>query len=692
MFAETQEKVIYTGTLLKSLFLILFSSAVLFSQTINPDSLLLSLESTGKGNIARPLISNLRVLVAADPGRTYLLAETALLSDEVQRNAQLSYKVAGAKAECLISLSRHREAERLLSNTIEKASKEGQKEILGALYIQAGRNAALASNLQTAMEHYLTGLRIARETGDILETAKGYTHLAILYYILKDTKKALEYNGIAMETAAPLTDKSVLADIYTHELIILINVKNYILAMDYARKAEKIYIETGDLRGQAGAYENIALLYRFLNEDNKGFEYSFKSLELKKRINDVRGAAGSFANIGGALSDLKRYDESLVYLNEARRIRDSLNDLRGLVAIYKAISAVYEKKGDYKKSLEQHKLYLDYNDSLYSADNTRKIRELEAVYQAEKREEEIESLREINEKDSMIKIYLLITIVLLVLITAVTIIAYRNKQRSNKELDAVNRDLKKSKEELEKLNEELNFLIRDREKFFKIIAHDLRGPLFTLLGMVEIIAKERDGLSGEKFDYFARESYLLTQSLQNLLENLLSWATLDTGRIKVHAESFDLKAQIDGIISLNNSTAAKKSLTIRYSGDDFIDVHTDKEILNLIVRNLLSNAIKYSVAGGEINISAVRSGETVSLKIADSGEGIPEELMEDLFTNKIQPKRGTNNEKGTGLGLRLCKEMGDLLNASLSARNHAGGGAAFEVMIPVKYHPPVSDK
>lgn len=667
------------------LFFIVFSALTfkIFCQTIDHDSIFKGIESKSEEDKAAVIIQNIKRYATTGPEKTLDIVDKLLLSEKIKRDTKLKLHLMRVRAECYITLSKFNKASETINSAIAEAVGAGAESELSSLYIQAGRNSALLSRIESALEFYLKGISIAERKGLKSNLAEGYTHLGILYYILKDYKKALELNRKAEGIALELNLPDQLADIYTHESIVLLELKEYKKAMEYSIKAIKLYEESGNLKELAGAYENVALLYRFMNQDLKGLEYSRKALDIQNKINDIKGSAASYTNIGGVYLDLNRFNEAIDYFNRAKILREGIHDVRGLQYLYFKLATTYEKKGDYRKALENYRLHKLYYDSLFSIESANKIRELEQASLTDKNTREIESLKAINEKDSIIRLFLIIAITFFAVSLFVTLMAYRHKQTSNRALEEINKSLVKQRAELERLNEELNSHIRDKQKFFKIIAHDLRSPLFTLMSMIEIIAQEKENLSRDKLSYFSDEAYLLTQKIHSLLENLLSWASYDTGKIEIHPEFFDIQTQAEAILALNESSARKKNLMLSYSGGEGLTVRTDKQVFNLVLRNLISNAIKYSHQGGEVRVTAYKEDSLVSLKVTDSGVGIPKEILKDLFTNKIHSQNGTNNEKGSGLGSMLCKEMSSLIGAELSARNISGGGAEFKLRIPI---------
>ena len=243
---------------------------------------------------------------------------------------------------------------------------------------------------------------------------------------------------------------------------------------------------------------------------------------------------------------------------------------------------------------------------------------------------------------------------------------------------------RKAELQLKKYTEELQEINNTKDRLFAIIAHDLRSPFTGILGYADILANEYDTLSEEERTAFIGSIDELSNSAYKLLENLLEWARLQTGKISFNPENLNLFLELYPTLTLVKETAGNKNISIRHSIEQSISVKADKYMLSTIVRNLVSNSIKFTNPGGIINITASVAGSFAQISVADNGIGIEEANLTKLFgLDKPRTTLGTANEKGTGLGLLLCREMVEKNGGRIWAESKLNEGTIFHFTLPV---------
>lgn len=238
--------------------------------------------------------------------------------------------------------------------------------------------------------------------------------------------------------------------------------------------------------------------------------------------------------------------------------------------------------------------------------------------------------------------------------------------------------LQTSEKELREANETKN-------KFFSIIAHDLRNPFNSLLGFSDILLKRFDTLSDEDKKQFIG---LLNQSANNtfkLLQNLLDWAKLQFNKMKPEFSDLPASTVIGGNVSLLKEMAERKNIVLKGTYPAGSMVYGDMYMITTVVRNLVTNAIKFTLKGGTVFVILESREKGVVIHVKDSGIGISPEIKEKLFSiEHIRSSPGTENEMGTGLGLILCKEFLEKHNGSISIESTPGEGTTFSVFLPGK--------
>ena len=302
--------------------------------------------------------------------------------------------------------------------------------------------------------------------------------------------------------------------------------------------------------------------------------------------------------------------------------------------------------------------------------------------------------------------FLTYTLVIFVFIQA-TILLYRwvksyyEKERLQEELSLLNKNLEmkvnqrtqeiyKRKDEIEKQNariatqnRQLSETLQLKNKIFSVIAHDLRSPVVNILYMLNLLKEDQ---YKEKYDTFANASISYAQQVITLLENMLVWGRGQEDKIKFAPDNRDLADIILTNLSIFKESADKKDISVNFTQIGNSKAFFDKDLMDIIIRNLLSNAVKYTPRGGRISIllkDKSRSGEGVVLKVFDNGIGIPKSRQNSLLTaQEVVSTPGTENEKGTGLGLKLCYELVKINNGTISIESKEGEGTCFTITLP----------
>ena len=239
-------------------------------------------------------------------------------------------------------------------------------------------------------------------------------------------------------------------------------------------------------------------------------------------------------------------------------------------------------------------------------------------------------------------------------------------------------------ERIKKISEELKELNSNKDKLFSIISHDLRSPYNSMLGLSEILAEEIETLTPEEIKDYSTEIHNSLKNQYKLIENLLTWANIQTGKMEFVPEILILKDEVDYIFSLVHILAEKKGIRLINSVNDEIKIKADKNMIRSVIQNLISNSCKFTNSGGEVNISAEKlNDDFVKITVKDTGIGMPEDIKNQLFkVGSHFSTKGTNNEKGTGLGLALCNELIEKHGGKINVESQPGKGSEFTFTIP----------
>ena len=242
--------------------------------------------------------------------------------------------------------------------------------------------------------------------------------------------------------------------------------------------------------------------------------------------------------------------------------------------------------------------------------------------------------------------------------------------------DLLFRNLKKKEDALMEAN-------NTKDKFFSIIAHDLKNPFSTLLGFSGMLIQDYDKFDDKTKKEFINDIHQSSEHMYDLLENLLNWSIMQTGGMKCEPQPINISVVVDESIDLLRTGADDKGIKLHSVIDEKAKVSADLNMTNTVVRNLISNAIKFTEEGGEIEISSRKNGSFQEITVSDSGVGIDAEDLDKLFKLGIKhTSYGTRKEAGTGLGLLLCKEFVEKNGGTIRAESKPGKGSRFIFTLP----------
>lgn len=247
-----------------------------------------------------------------------------------------------------------------------------------------------------------------------------------------------------------------------------------------------------------------------------------------------------------------------------------------------------------------------------------------------------------------------------------------------------NEDLEQKNQFIYRQSKELKGLIATRDKLFSIIAHDLRSPFSSLMGFSEILINTIGKNDIKESHELIMRINATSKSAFTLLENLLEWSKTQTGQIEFNPELLNLHDLIQDMSEEFSSAAELKSISMNYFQSDDIDVFADKNMLRTIIRNLISNAIKFTNTGGSIKIYSVSDQKQIEVTVEDNGIGMDKDTLQKLFDLEINfTTPGTTNERGSGLGLVLCKEFVEKHGGRIWVESKAGKGSQFKFSLPI---------
>jgi len=254
----------------------------------------------------------------------------------------------------------------------------------------------------------------------------------------------------------------------------------------------------------------------------------------------------------------------------------------------------------------------------------------------------------------------------------------------NKELKESNVRLERAKKQVEERESQLTELNVTKDKLFSIIAHDLKSPFNSIIGFSDLLIKDLSSYDSEKVKGFLYIINTTSKHTLVLLDNLLDWVNLQTCKTIYKPEEQPLQPIILDTLKLLDSSAKIKNISLNLIQSSDIKVYADINMLQTIIRNLISNAIKFTNKGGKVDINVASNQTHVEITVSDNGIGMNEEMRNKLFnTNSNISTLGTANERGSGLGLILCKEFVEKQGGEIWIMSEEGKGSDFKFTIPL---------
>lgn len=408
---------------------------------------------------------------------------------------------------------------------------------------------------------------------------------------------------------------------------------------------------------------------------NRSIDYFLASLKAARVAKSNFIIETSLYRLGKAYQQKKQWKESITYLQEAVVVSKILGAKGEQATIQKLLAFSYAQIGDYKKAYESQATHIALNDTLFEERSRARFAQMQVAFETEKKQAEINLLKKEDEaqkekiRDQRLYTFLLLVVVGLVM--ALWLVSWRRNQFKQ----LANKQLRLQKAALEEASYQ-------KDKIFSILSHDLRMPIASLSGVLQLI--DQQSLSEEAFAKIKHALGKQITSLNTTLDNLLLWSRNQMeGVTDVQASDCSLYDIVENNRHLLTSAANQKRILIHNDVPVMAKAYADIHHVDIILRNLLLNALKFTEEGGSITIQCREEENRVILDIIDTGIGMTEEQIGKLFKiNTHFTTTGTKNEKGAGLGLLLCKEFVEANHGTLSVKSEPGNGSQFSVTLP----------
>jgi signal transduction histidine kinase len=567
------------------------------------------------------------------------------------------------------------------------------------------------ANYTEALVYFQKSLKISEALNEKSGIFAGLLHIGATYKTIDDNQQALEEYQKALSVAEELKDKRMILTCYSNIGKVY---QQHPQALEYYQKGLNLSEEISDKSSTIFSLRNIGEFYLAQGNYPKAFEHLQKGLKIAEGIGDKRNICLLDSKIGELYFKQKKYASALNYSIKSLEIANKMDLLSDQKNIHNQLSEIYSATQDYKNAYIHHKTYKALNDSIFNESNIKKITGLEYTYKFEKEKQAIEleqqkrdAIQSSEQKQQQIIMFSFIGGFILMFFLA--IVAIRSNQLKNKtnvvlirqkseieekneellhlneEVSAQRDEITAQKAEIEVSNVKLQELNDTKDKFFGIIAHDLKNPFNAILGFSNLLVDPGTPYKQEETMECVGLIHSSAQSAYKLLENLLEWSKSQTGSIDFKPQHLVIKAIADETIHLCESLAIAKNISIRNEIPDGLSVFVDRNMLNTTLRNLITNAIKFTRKGGSVTIASLEQQAEVEITVRDTGIGMDEKTRSKLFRiNEKISRLGTADEKGTGLGLLLCKEFVEKHGGRIWAESELDKGSAFKFTMPLR--------
>ena len=644
-----------------------------------------SLENLLKNNL--PDSSRTKALVALSSAYEFVdLAKSRALSDEAVSLAENSNlpSLKGLAYRSMASVYRvsgdYSSSLKLDNMSLESSILSKDSSMIASAYNNVAHDYHDLGEYDESYYYFTQGYKFAQAAKDSFIMAVTIHNVGRVFKELGQYNRALDHLQISQRMSRQIKDRE--GEPYSLDEIgdVLLRQGNYdsALATLFAALKEGRKLQLTGLLPKT--MSSIAKTYMQKGEYENSLKYYDTTYTLYSSNKDNYGLAEIELGRGDVYQKQHRYDDALESVNKSLSQAKKLNARILEIQCFNQLSSLWEMKGDHKKSLAYYKRFKQLEDTLFSQDMQAKLLRDQIRFETESKDSQIAALSQQQEStEGALKRKEFVQNILVVVMALSGILlfsVYRSGQRRRQ----INALLVRHQKETEKRSEELERLNQVKDKFFSIISHDLRSPINALSGLLDLL--DKGAVSSSELPKHIKELKTRFNHTRALLNNLLDWTLLQMDKLNLQKGKIDLKKLVDENIQLLADTPGKEISLVNEVAPNTIG-YADSNTINLVIRNLITNAIKFTNDKGEVKVNAVAQGNEWVVSVKDNGVGMATEVLRILF-DKTSPytTRGTANEKGTGLGLILCKEFVEKNGGRIWVESAEDYGSTFYFTLP----------
>ena len=539
--------------------------------------------------------------------------------------------------------------------------------------------------LSQALDNLMEALRINQQRKDNNGIALALYNIAVIYNEFKEHRKAIDFHRQALEIRLKEGDMRLATSSYENLARIYTQIGEVDSAYYYFDKSLKLAQQIGNTRGEGFALVAFANFLQSQGDTQKAMEFFQKALPIARNMNDTHLLVSTFNGLAMISLQSQQINKAHEYARQSLQIARNADNLLLLRNTLGILAEILEKKGQFADALSYHKEFKLLSDSINNSEVRRRSARIDAEYEYMKKEQELRLATQ--EKDLLHRNRFLRQVYVSMLafsLVAFLLVILFLRMRSQKKLKATlsilrnqNQQIILQKSRLQEQAMALESASETKSKLLSIIGHDLRGPLSYAAAALSL-AENDPGFRDENLPR-------IRQSLErsySLMENLLEWTKLQMLNQGNETEEFSL-AQCADLVYLHVYTQAdQKQITVENRIDPAYKIRTDKGMVELILRNLLSNAVKFSAPQSVVVIDCTEGNNEFIISVHDQGIGISEKMKQKLFKEKVTSASGTEEEKGSGLGLLFSQELLEKKGGKIWVETQEGVGSTFFFSLP----------
>lgn len=504
------------------------------------------------------------------------------------------------------------------------------------------------------------------------------------YAALGDLDKAFDRYEHVLEYKNLMGNTRVEAEALYNIAQLEVQQGHYQEALKTHRDALKLRRDIKDKDDEAASLNEIGELYAKMKNAEKALANHLVALDIRKTLKNKAPLAETYNNIGVLYYRQKQYERAVANLKLGLEAAQESQDQHQIRKSYEYLALSYKELKKFEEALMNRERFVAISELIQNERNEQQLLETQNRYAIDQRESKINQLQLIRQQrekeladEKRFRNILIAAVILAAIVVVLVYRLYQQKQRSNRQLQAANAIVQEQNVKLQDLN-------ATKDKFFSIISHDLKGPLNSLTSFSGLLINHTDSLSKDEIRMLAQDLDKSVKNLFALLENLLEWSRSQTGNIEFKPEVFNITEVLNENQSLLQAQARQKQITVTQRFAQAMSVRAHRNSIQTVVRNLVSNAIKFTPAGGQITLDLQVTGRMARVSITDTGVGMSPEVIQKLF--RIDTKhstKGTAEEKGTGLGLILCKDFVEKNGGTIGVDSKPGQGSVFYFTVPL---------